>query len=109
MKITLCNKATHEELSTTQKEHPNITFQNVGYQYIEKSKLTKADNDALDRINEILKEHVEGFSKFFNFKIRVSGDIVMRFNYAYDEYFTGIGYLGIDELLKGFKDNQSQG
>jgi len=108
MKIELISPEQYQTLRDIQANHPALTFQNRGYEYIKKSDLSKEDLKALDTITEILKKHVKGFSEFFNFKLDKDGAIKLRFDYNWgaDEeghYFIGVGYLPLDELLNGFK------
>lgn len=89
-------------------EHPEIRFQNEGYQYLGEI-IRRQKAEQLARIEEILKEHVVGFSKFFNFRTGAGGEIVLRFNYNWGAAegtmsFTGVGYLPLDHLRDGFPE-----
>ena len=91
-------------------ENLNLTFQNVGYQYIDKSKFTESDKDAFNKVTEILKKHIVGFSEFNNFCYSQDYQLRLRFQYNYGAEdntmtFTGVGYLLLDELHKGFTTN----
>tara|TARA_R110002126_G_scaffold187208_1_gene335768 strand:+ start:390 stop:716 length:327 start_codon:yes stop_codon:yes gene_type:complete len=108
MTIELINKTQHKFLLKIQEEFPKLTFQNDGYQYIKD--LSEEDKEAVEAIELILEEHIVGFQKFNNFKLRPNGDISVRFQYDYGaggsgHSFTGVGYITTDELLNGFKDN----
>lgn len=89
---------TYEELIKIQKEHPNLTYQNVGYDYINKSKLTKEELEAFERVEVLLKDKIERFVEFNNFKIRDNGDIVIRVQYKWDRSFIGVGYFHIEDF-----------
>lgn len=109
MRIELITKEQHATLLQIYKEHSNLTLQKDGYEYISSSKLTEADKQALDVVTEMLKKHITGFQKFNNFKIDRKNRLVLRFQYNWtaDEpnpsySFSGVGYLGVDELLNGF-------
>lgn len=112
MKITLINKDQLNTLKTIQKEHSSLTFQNNGYEYINKSKLTDSDKKALLKVESILKNHVDGFEKFNNFRLTKDNKVQIRlqYNYNYDNNnssFYGVGYLLLDELFNGFKSLES--
>mgnify|MGYP006902044628 CR=1 FL=1 len=120
----IINLITEEEYNTLldiQKNHPVLTFQKTGYEYIDKSKLTDDDKNALEIINTILSKAIEGFSKFFNYRYSKSNEIEIRFDYDWSLTwnndrdktimregipFTGVGYLYLDELLNGFRVKQ---
>lgn len=108
MKINLITPEQHAELLQIQKEFPVLTFQNSGYQYIDKSKLTDQDKEKIKEIETILKASIYGFSSFTNFRHDNNGNLQIRFNYNYDYdtkgYFIGVGYILVDELLNGFKN-----
>ena len=90
-------------LAEIASEHPRLTFQNDGYQYIDKQTLHEADHKALDEIREILTAKVEGFVKFFNFKRREDGSLVARFDYVWDPDgigFIGVGYVPVEKIDK---------
>lgn len=112
MTIELITKEDYDTLIKIQKEYPILTFQNEGYQYIDKSKFTKKDQHAFSAATEILKENILGFTEFNNFQIsNRTGKIKIRFQYIWDadddenakRGFIGVGYILLDELYKGFK------
>lgn len=109
MKIKLITKEEYQTLLKIQKENNILTFQNDGYQYIDKSKFTDNDQKAFDKITEILKKSITGFQEFNNFKFYTDGRLMLRFQYNYSaddntRYFIGVGYLSTDELLNGFNE-----
>lgn len=106
MKIELITQETHEKLKRIFENHPALTLQNNGYEYLDKRKFTPEDEAAFKETSEILKKHVHGFSKFHNFRLSKNGRIQLRFNYAWDERFTGVGYILLDELLNGFEETE---
>ena len=89
---------TYEELIKIQKEYPNLTYQNVGYDYIKKDKLTKEELEAFERVEVLLKDEIDGFREFNNFKIRDNGDIVIRVQHNWGGNFTGVGYFHIEDF-----------
>lgn len=116
MTIELINQVQYDRLLQIQKDFPILTFDNNGFEYIDKSKFTEADKNAFDEVTDILKKHIRGFSKFYNFKIRKSSnEIELRFDYdwTYEDRcegknvinFIGVGYLEVKELLNGFNKN----
>ena len=113
MTIKLITKNEYDKLLSIQKEHPILTFQNNGFEYIDKSKFSENDKKAFDFVSQLLHGHVEGFREFNNFKIRKDRSISLRFQYNYEAdndkeqgYFIGVGYLGINELLNGFENSK---
>lgn len=106
MKIELITQETHQKLKSIFENHPALTLQNNGYEYLDKSKFTPEDEAAFKETSEILKKHVHGFSKLHNFRLSKKGRIQLRFNYAWDERFTGVGYILLDELLNGFEGTE---
>jgi hypothetical protein len=104
MTITLIAPEVHAELEQIFQEHPELCFQNVGYEYLSKE-IFDAKAPQIARINEILKAHVEDFSHFNNFrKARNDGGIVLRFQYYWsrEPWFRGVGYVRLDWLRDGF-------
>lgn len=106
MKIELINQTQYDRILEIQKQHPKLTFNNKGYEYINKSELSEEDNLAFQEVTDILKDHIIGFSEFNNFQY-VNDTIRLRFQYDYgaddnSTSFTGVGYIELDELLKGF-------
>ena len=110
MTIELITKREYNKLLHRQKKYPKLTFNNVGYEYIEKSKLSKDELTAFDEITNILRKSIKGFSQFNNFV--VTNDIIrirLQYNWTHgkDELnFIGVGYLDLEELYKGFKENR---
>lgn len=106
MTIRLISDQQYNELLEIQKKHPILTYQNKGYDTFDKSKMTEEDREAFKKVSEVLSKHIDRFEKFQNFKIRKNGEIVLRFQYGWDERFTGVGYLELKELHKGFNNQQ---
>ena len=111
MTIELIDEQTYNELLKIQSEFKNLTYQNKGYDGINRSCFTIEEKEADNRVKEILSKCMRGFRGFQNFKIVNDGEIMIRFqyNYSYDNpnavSFTGVGYLFLDELFKGFREN----
>ncbi len=110
MRINLINKDTYNKLLSVYNDFPILTFQNDGYEYINKSKLTDLDKAKIEEVEQILKQAIHGFSSFTNFRLsKGKGEIQIRFQYNY-EYdgnglpFIGVGYILLDELLNGFEE-----
>lgn len=108
MTIDLIKNKEYLKLLEIQKNHHLLTFQNKGYQYINKSKFSEEDKKAFEEVTEILSKSVRGFSEFNNFKLDKNKNIGIRlqYNYGYEEgerSFYGVGYLLVSELLNGFK------
>lgn len=109
MTIKLIDQVSHDRLIDLQEKYPNLTLQNVGYEYIDKSKLTPEELAAIQEIEALLKDHILGFSSFSNFRKNREGQLQIRFQYNYEAdkkvpsiSFIGVGYLLIEELLIGF-------
>lgn len=101
MTIKLISKEQYDLIRKIQKKFPVLTFQNKGYEYI-RTPFNNEEQEAFDKVSEILKNHIKGFSKFNNF--RKKGKIIeLRFQYRWDESFTGVGYIKLFELLNGFR------
>lgn len=104
------NFLTIEEFSTLkdiQKHFSKLTFQNNGYEYIDKSKLSELELQQIVTIEKILSRAVVGFERFFNFKINKNSEVEVRFNYNYgaaddSRSFSGVGYVTLRELREGF-------
>lgn len=111
MTITLISEDQYNRILEIQANHPILTFQNKGFEYINKSKFTEGDQKAFDEMSTLLNAHVRGFERFDNFCHSRSGKLRLRFQYNWtaDEPgsmpFTGVGYLLLEELYKGFKND----
>jgi hypothetical protein len=107
MRIKLISKESHEKLLDIQKNFPNLTYEQKGYDVIDRSKFSEIEKDKDAEVNAILKKAVVGFSEFQNFNVRKNGDIVIRLQYNYGAEddtrpFTGVGYVTVRELHEGF-------
>lgn len=109
MTINLLSEEDYKKLLHIQKTYPYLTFQNEGFEYIDKTVFTEEEKAAFATVTEILSRCVVGFSKFFNFKVRKNGNIVVRFDYDWTAddrsqgaSFIGVGYVTVEELHKGF-------
>jgi hypothetical protein len=119
MILNTITKEEHQIIVNVYENYPKLTFQNVGYQYIDKSKLNELELLGIKHVEAIMHKAIKGFRRFDNFKIRKSGEVVIRFQFDWswsrvnDQIirtsipFTGVGYIGIDELLNGFISNES--
>lgn len=114
MTITIITQEEYDKLLSIQKEFPALTFQNNGYEYLNMSKLTEIELEKFKEAESILKKSIKGFSKFNHFKLSKDGVPYLRFQYNWNAdydgtghvpYFTGVGYLLVEELFKGFKEN----
>ncbi len=103
MKIQPITEETYEQLRDIQEQHPELTLQNEGYEYLDKREFSPETMDAYQTVSDILREHIDGFRKFHNFKLSRNGEVRLRFDYKWDSSFTGAGYLLLDELLNGFR------
>lgn len=106
MTIELITSDVRDELLDIYNEHKSLTFQNNGYEYIRMDDLTKEDIAAHKRVSNILKDHIVGFVKFNNFRV-INDRIQIRLQYNWGAEdntmsFTGVGYIFLDELYKGF-------
>jgi CRISPR/Cas system-associated protein Cas7 (RAMP superfamily) len=105
MKIELITPENHSKLLEIYKNTPALFLQNNGYEYIKKDTLTDEDKAKLKEVEVILKDSIEGFQSFTNFRLsKKEQDIEIRLQYRYDASFTGVGYILLDELLKGFRN-----
>ena len=110
MKIELITQEEYDFLIEAQQKYPNLTFNNEGYQYPDKSKWTANDKLVFEEIEKMLRKSIVGFAEFNHFKIGGGGSVAIRFQYDWtaDDRsqgipFTGVGYISLDELLNGFK------
>lgn len=92
----------YNKLLKLQKKYPKLTFNNKGYEKLDK-KIRENYSKEIDKINKILKKTIEGFVEFNNFKIRDDNSIVIRCQYHWDHRFIGVGYFDIN-LFKNFKE-----
>lgn len=112
MRIKLITPEEHAELLRIQFQHPLLTYDNKGYDYPDKSNWSKEDHNAHAWVSNLLARSVVGFVEFNHFKPpqrRGGRNFRLRFQYNYgaEDYsmpFTGVGYLQVDELLRGFTD-----
>lgn len=107
MKINLITPVQHAELLNIYNTTPVLTLQNKGYEYINKSKLSKDEWRQIETIESILKDAVIGFASFSNFRFDKNNEVQIRLQYNYgaedgDTSFIGVGYILLDELLNGF-------
>lgn len=104
MTFKTVSKEKYDMLTRIQKEHPALTFNNEGFEYISKSNLSDADKWALKQVEDILSDSITGFQRFDNFREKSLGEVELRFQYNWiaDDLdrisFIGVGYLKLDEL-----------
>ena len=97
IKLITNNMNNYDKLISIQKEYPELTFQNAGYEYLSKE-ITDRHKEQIEEISKILKDAIPGFVKFNNFYIIKNGDITIRCQYYYDKMFVGVGYFNIEEF-----------
>ena len=114
MTINLISERQYNILLGIQAKYPKLTFQNTGYEYVDKSKFSEKDHKAFRIVENILKKNIWGFGKFNNFRITKSKEIDMRFQYNWTKDdptsgipYEGVGYVLVEELHKGFRKQQS--
>lgn len=121
MIITLIEQHEYDFLLDIQKRFPALTFQNNGYEYIDKSKLTEEDKQAWKDVEDLLERSIKGFSCFKNFCHTRKKELQIRFDYDWswtmnddtgETYqkgisFTGVDYLKVTELLNGFENKET--
>jgi hypothetical protein len=106
MTIELITQREYDLLKSIQIKYPNLTFQNNGYEYINKSKFSEKDKKAFKIVSNILSKSIHRFRNFDNFRLSKNGEVRIRFQYGWDERFTGVGYLYLLTLLVGFKETE---
>ena len=93
----------YNRLKIIKLEYPELTFQNNGYEYLNKE-IREKYSEQIEEISNILKITVKGFRVFNNFKDRENGSFYIRFQSHWDETFTGVEYFDI-ENFKNFEEN----
>ena len=93
----------YQRLREIQAQYPELTFQNVGYEYLSKE-VKEEHAEQIAEISEILKATIGGFQRFDNFKIKKNGLVVIRcqFDWSYKDGqrpFYGVGYFPITDWL----------
>ena len=87
----------YERLILIQKEYPELTFQNDGFEYLDTEIINK-HKEQIEEISKILKDTIPGFVKFNNFKLNKKNEIEIRCQYHWDKMFVGVGYFNIEEF-----------
>ena len=86
------------------KECPELIFNNDGYEYLSKD-ITDKYAEQIKEIESILRQVIQGFIKFNNFKPCKDGSFKVRCQcvWTLSPYFIGVDYFsveGIDEEIK---------
>ena len=115
MTIETINQVQMDKILKIQKEHPLLTYQAKGYDTPDRTKWSENDAAKFKNVEEILKDHIKGFSSLQNFTITRKGEIGLRLQYDYQAdltseersktrlgSFKGIGYITLRELMNGF-------
>jgi len=104
MTIDLLTQEEYDTLLSIQQKCPALTFQNNGYQYIDRSVFTEEEHAYDKQVSDLLKSHIHDLIRFDNFLISKSGELAIRIQYRWSPAFTGVGYLKLIELLTGFEE-----
>lgn len=108
MTIHLLTQEEYDRLLDIQSRYPKLTFQNNGYEYINRRSFSEEEIAADKEVSDMLSKHIDGFVRFDNFRITSLGELTIRFQYHWVQHFTGVGYLKLTELLSGFENYQEQ-
>lgn len=97
-------KSNYERLVELKNSNPELVFNNDGYEYLSKG-VKESHKSQIEEIEAILKETVEGFVRFDNFKPRKNGTIAVRMQTRWSDSFTGVEYINIEKFknLKQWK------
>ena len=87
-------KSNYDRLVEIKNTYTELTFNNDGYQYL-RPEVKEAHKAQVEEISAILKEEVQGFVRFDNFKPRKSGSFAVRMQVHWDERFIGVQYNDI--------------
>ncbi len=90
-------KTHYDRLVELKNNYPELTFNNVGYEYLSPS-VKEAHKAQIEEISAILKETVFGFVRFDNFKPRKNGSFAVRMQTKWSESFTGVQYNDIEDF-----------
>lgn len=104
MTIELITQKQYDQLLYLYNKYPNLIYENKGYDYLDKNKLTAREKIIFKIIQRILKRHIHCFVEFNHFKHNKAKEVCVRFQYRYSKCFTGVGYLKLSELLNGFDE-----
>jgi hypothetical protein len=104
---------TYNKLLGIAYTYPKLTYNNKGYDSLNLDTLTEEERTKFNEVQEVLRNSIKGFSKFNHFRITPKTQKwIIRFQYDWSadipnqNPFTGVGYLELEELYKGFKENQ---
>lgn len=111
MTFNLITEEEFQVLNGIYNNFPALTFQNEGYQGINREDLTEEEREKIKEIEVILEKSIIGFSKFQNFRNDKQGVPYIRLQYDYSADddtnsaapFTGVGYIKIDTLKDGLE------
>ena len=89
------------------EQFPLLVYEARGYDTPDKSEWTQENHDAFKEIEDLLREHIVGFSSFQNLMFDKKGQLNFRLQYNYGAEdnsmsFTGVGYITLRELTNGF-------
>jgi hypothetical protein len=85
------------ELSQLMHDFPELVFDNQGYQRLSKDVISR-NQVGFDKVSEILKVTVSNFVEFQNFKPQNNGTFALRMQTRWDERFTGVEYISLDNF-----------
>lgn len=87
----------YDRIIEIKNEHPELTFDNKGYQYLS-FRIKDYHKKQIEELHNILRRHLEGFVEFNNFKPRKDNTFDIRVQYYWNERFTGVGYFNIEQF-----------
>lgn len=81
-----------EELTEIMNDNPELIFDNDGYETLSQE-IQNEKAEVITQIETILKENIEEFVSFQNFKPRKDGSFAIRMQVHYDASFVGVHYM----------------
>ena len=87
------------------KEYPELIFNNDGYEYLSND-ITDKYAEQIKEIESILRQVIQGFIKFNNFKPCKDGSFKVRCQcvWALSPYFIGVDYFSVEEIDEEIKE-----
>lgn len=87
----------YNKLSRLALDYPELIFDSCGYQELPQETID-ANRKGFDEVSRILKDSVENFVSFQNFKPRRDGSLDVRCQTRWSPLFTGVTYIKLEDF-----------